>query len=59
MKDSKYVNIHSVNPLYLIIGEVHGLIEEKMATNTLLLLLQIKTKTYRKSAHNFGMELKN
>ena len=27
MKDSKYANIHSVNPFYLIIGEVDGSIE--------------------------------
>ena len=29
MKDSKYVNTHSVNPLYLIINKVDGFIEEK------------------------------
>ena len=29
MKYSKYVNIHSINPLYLTIGEVDGSIEEK------------------------------
>ena len=29
MKDSTYVNIHGVNPLYFIIGEVDGPIEEK------------------------------
>ena len=29
MKDSNYVKIYSVNPLYLIIGEVDGCIEEK------------------------------
>ena len=34
MKDSKYVNIHTVNPLYLIIGGVDGSIEEKMGANT-------------------------
>ena len=34
MKYSKYVNIHSVNPFYLIIGEVDGSIEEKLETNT-------------------------
>ena len=28
-KDSKYIYIHSVNPLYIIIGEVDGCIEEK------------------------------
>ena len=29
MKDSKYVNIHNVNPLHLTIAEVDGSIEEK------------------------------
>ena len=29
-----YENIHSINPLYLIIGEVDGYIEEKMEINT-------------------------
>ena len=29
MKDSKYVNTHSVNPLYLTIGEIDGSIEKK------------------------------
>ena len=29
MKDSKYVNIHRVNPLHLIIDEVDGFIEEE------------------------------
>ena len=32
MKDSDYVKINSVNPLYLITGEVGGCIEEKMVT---------------------------
>ena len=30
MKDSDYVNINSVNPLYLIISDVDGYFEEKM-----------------------------
>ena len=34
MKNSKYVNIHSVNPLHIIIGEADGSIEEKMEINT-------------------------
>ena len=34
IKDSKYVNIHSVNPLYFIVDEVDGSTEEKMETNT-------------------------
>ena len=29
MKDFNYVNIHSGNPLYLIIGKLDGYIEEK------------------------------
>ena len=29
MKDSKYVNIRSLNPLYLTIGEIDGSAEEK------------------------------
>ena len=29
MKDSKYANIHSVNPLYLIVGKEDSFIEEK------------------------------
>ena len=28
-KDSKYVNIHSVNPLYFIVNKVHVFIEER------------------------------
>ena len=28
MKDSDFVKINSVNPLYLIIGEIYGYIEE-------------------------------
>ena len=28
MKDFEYVNIHSVNPVYFIAGEVNGYIEE-------------------------------
>ena len=33
MKDSDYVKINSVNPLYLIIEKVDGYIEEKMEIN--------------------------
>ena len=28
-KDSKYVNIHSINPLYFIVDRVDGFVEEK------------------------------
>ena len=34
LNDSPYVKIHSVNPLYLTIGEVDGSFEEKMGINT-------------------------
>ena len=34
MRDSDYVRIKSVNPLYLIISEVDGHFEEKMEINT-------------------------
>ena len=34
MKDFDYVIIHSVNPLYFIIGEVDGYIEEEIEINT-------------------------
>ena len=34
MKDFDYVNIQSVNPLYLIIDKADGYIEEKMKINT-------------------------
>ena len=41
MKDFEYVN-----PLYFIIGEVDGYIEESNGDKYLILLLQIKTKKY-------------
>ena len=34
MKNYDYVNIHSINPLYLIIDKVDRYIEEKMEINT-------------------------
>ena len=34
MKNSDYVKINSVNPLYIIINEVGGSIGEKMEINT-------------------------
>ena len=37
MKDYDYVKIKSVNPLYLIIGEVDGFIEEKNGNKYLIL----------------------
>ena len=37
-----YESIHSVNPLYIIFGEVDGYIEKKIDINTSFFLLQIK-----------------
>ena len=34
MKGSHYVKINSVNPLYLIIGELVGCFDKKMEINT-------------------------
>ena len=34
MKNSDYVKINSVNPLYLIIGEVDGFLEKNTGINT-------------------------
>ena len=36
MKYSKYVNIHSVNPLYLIIDEIDGSMKEKNGNKYLI-----------------------
>ena len=47
-KNGDYENIYSVNPLYLITGEVDGDIEKKMGLNILLSILQIKTSKYLK-----------
>ena len=44
MKDSDYLKINSVNPLYLIIGEVDGCIEEKNGNKYLTLVFTDKNK---------------
>ena len=44
MKDSDYVKINSVNPLYLIIVKVHGCIEEKTGNKYLTLVSTDKNK---------------
>ena len=44
MKDFDYVNIHSVNPLYLIIGEVDGYIEESNGNK--YIIFDSKAKKY-------------
>ena len=44
MKDSDYVKIHSVNPLYLIMEEVDRYIEEKNENEYLTLVSTDKNK---------------
>ena len=44
MKESDYVKINSLNPLYIIIGKADVYIEVKNGNKYLLLLLHIKTK---------------
>ena len=44
MKYFDYVNIHSVNPLYFIIGEVDGYIEEKNGNKYLIFASTNKNK---------------
>ena len=46
MKDFDYINIHNVRPLYFIIGEVDGYVEEKNGNRYLILLLQIERKKH-------------
>ena len=53
-----YKIIHSVNPLYLIIGEIDGHIEESNGNKYLIFGSQIKTKKVLKNTQNFGMDLK-
>ena len=60
MKDFDYVKINSVNPLYLIIGEADGYIEEKKGNKYLTFASTNKNKKVLKevlSTQNFGMRL--
>ena len=44
IKDSDYVKINSINPLYLIINKVHGYIKEKNGNKYLTLISTDKNK---------------
>ena len=60
MKYFDYVKINSVNPLYLIIGEADGYIEEKKGNKYLTFASTNKNKKVLKevlSTQNFGMRL--
>ena len=52
-----YKNIYSVNPLYLIIGELDGHIEDNNGDKYLIFDSTDEKKNLR-SAQNFGMKLK-
>ena len=52
-----YKNIYSVNPLYLIIGELDGHIEDNNG-DKYLIFDSTDEKENLKSAQNFGMKLK-
>ena len=57
---SDYENINSVNPLYLMIGEVDGYIEENNENKYLKIntfASTDKNKSVRKNIQSFGMEL--
>ena len=59
MKDSDYVKINSVNPLYLIIGEVDGCIKKKKNGNKCLTLVSTdKNKEVLINTQNFVIKLK-
>ena len=57
-KIGNYENIYSVNPLYLIIGEADGHIEEKSGSKYLVFGSADENKELLKNTRNFGMRLK-
>ena len=58
MKDSDHVKINSVNPLYLIIGEIDGYIEENNGNKYLTFVSTEKNiQSCWKSIQSFGMKL--
>ena len=58
-KIDDYKTIYSVNPLYLIIGKVHGLSKKEMEVNIQFLILQMKTiLLVLKNTQSFEMGLK-
>ena len=59
MKDSEYVKIKSINPLYWIISEVDGHFEEKEGNKYLILDSTNKNKEVLKKYTQLGVEIKN
>ena len=58
IKHSKYADIHSVNPLHLIIGEADGSIEEKYGNNYLIFPDKDKNKEVLEKYKKLCDELK-
>ena len=54
---SDYENINSINPLYLIIGEVDGYIEESNENKYLTFAFTGKNKKVLENIQSFGMKL--
>ena len=50
-------NIHSVNPLYIVVGKADGYFEEKNGSKYLVFVSTDKTKKYLKSTKNCGITL--
>ena len=59
MKDSDYIKINSVNPLYLITGEVDGYFEEINGEEYLTLVSTDKNKIHRTLEWNKNFDGKN
>ena len=50
-------NIHSVNPLHIVVGKADGYFEEKNGSKYLVFVSTDKTKKYLKSTKNCGITL--
>ena len=59
MKDSKYFNIDSVNPLYLTIGEVDSSIEEKNGNKYIVFASTDKNKEVSEKCTKLWDGIKN
>ena len=57
MKDSKYVKINSVNPLYLIVDEVDGYIDQNKRNKYLIIDFRDKNREVLKSILKYAMQL--
>ena len=56
IKDSKYLKINSVNPLYFIFSKVSGCFEEMNGNKHLTLVSTNENKEKRNNMKNFGVK---